>query len=293
MYGCFRLKKVLTILLLIVFMLGAFGYVRYLVPQGIVLTVATPNEGVLVPIIMYHSVYENPAQAGDYEITPQTLEADMRYLQEHGYTPIFVTELIAYVYNDVSLPEKPVILSFDDGYYNNLTEVLPLLEKYDMKAIVSVVGSFSDRSTAEEQQNPAYSYLTWDNMTELSVSNRVEVGNHSYNMHSLESSRRGTLKKWGESDEQYADAFTKDISKLQGKIKESINYAPVTFAYPYGFISKESVPLLKDMGFKAALSSYEKPNYITKDPELLYHLNRYNRPYNISTDKFMKKALAP
>lgn len=129
-------------------------------------------------------------------------------------------------------------------------------------------------------------------MQELLDSGRIEIGNHSDAMHSLQS-RRGTLKKWGESTEEYKAAFKKDVAAVQEKVQAAADYTPVTFAYPYGFISEESVPLLQELGFKAALSSYEKPNYITKDPEVLMHLNRYNRAPSMSTKSFLQRALEP
>lgn len=62
-----------------------------------------------------------------------------------------MTELINYVYNDASLPEKPIIITFDDGYYNNLSYAVPLLHKYNMKAVVSIVGEYSDRYTESDE----------------------------------------------------------------------------------------------------------------------------------------------
>ena len=292
MYGCFRLKKVVYVLAALITAAVLFFAVRQAAPMGVEVAAMAPEEGIFVPILMYHSVHEKVSSGNEYELSDKVLEADLKYLKEQGYTAVFVTDLIAYVYNDVPLPEKPVILTFDDGYYNNLTDVLPLLEQYDMKAVVSVVGSFSEKSIKENDPQPAYSYLTWENIRELLQSGRVEIGNHSYNMHSLQG-RRGTLKKWGESPTDYARAFMEDVSKLQTTLQENSGYTPVTFAYPYGFISKESVPILEEMGFKAALSSYEKPNYITKDPSVLMHLNRYNRSTAMSTKNFMEWALSP
>ena len=82
-----------------------------------------------VPILMYHSVCNNRRVHSEYRITPETLESDLVYLKEHGYTSIFVGDLVAYVYEGYALPDKPLIITLDDGYLNNYTEGLPLLEK--------------------------------------------------------------------------------------------------------------------------------------------------------------------
>ena len=77
-----------------------------------------------VPIIMYHSVCDNKRVNSDYRISGDLFESDMKYLQKNGYTAIFVGDLVGYVYEGMPLPEKPVIITLDDGYLNNFTEVL-------------------------------------------------------------------------------------------------------------------------------------------------------------------------
>jgi peptidoglycan/xylan/chitin deacetylase (PgdA/CDA1 family) len=249
------------------------------------------NEPVFVPIIMYHSIIENKNRTGDYAVTPETVESDMKYLKENGYTSIFVEDIVNYVCWNKPLPVKPVVITLDDGFYNNSYYLLPLLEKYDMKATISVVGYFSEFISVKDPHVPEYSYLTWNDMIELHESGRIEFGNHTYNMHS-NNYRQGCAKLSYETEEEYAEAFRSDIGLLQSLMKINTGIIPSVFAYPYGYISKESVPLLKEMGFTAALSCYEKPNYITHDEKCLYELNRYNRSENISTEEFMKKLLS-
>ena len=99
------------------------------------------TQEVRLPVLMYHGVHSDPKKSGDYVITPQALEQDLLYLQQQGCTAVTMSDILAYVQEGTPLPEKPVMLTFDDGCYNNLTYVLPLLEKYDAYAVVSVVGS--------------------------------------------------------------------------------------------------------------------------------------------------------
>ena len=253
-------------------------------------TEAEPSDGIYVPIIMYHSILKDPNRAGKFVVSPDTLEKDMVYLKENGFTTVTVTDLINYVYKDAELPEKPVIITFDDGYYNNLTYALPLMEKYDMCCVISVVGTYADTFTKSNDLNPNYAYLTWDNIKELSQSGHVEIQNHTYNMHN-NSSRKGIEKKKGESMEVYTKILTDDLIKMQNTLKSLSNVESNAFTYPFGAISKESLEIVKELGFKASLSCYEKPNYITKDTDCLYSLNRYNRPSGIDTERFMKKIL--
>ena len=251
---------------------------------------AQTENAVAVPIVMYHSLLKS--KSGDYIVHPETLENDLKYIQSKGYTTITMTDLINYVYNDTPLPEKPIIITFDDGYYNNLGYAVPLLHKYNMKAVISIVGQYTDTFSKADEANLNYGHLRWKDINELINDGCIEFQNHTYNLHSIKNGRKGAKKLSYESLEQYNTLLTNDITKLQNEFKENCNgYAPNTFTYPYGAISKDSIPIIKELGFKASLSCVSGINYITKDPECLYLLKRNNRKYGTSSEKFFSKLL--
>ena len=135
---------------------------------------AAGSQGTELPILMYHSVLRDEKRSGKYIVSPHTIEEDLAYLSGHGYTAILPAELAGIVNRGGRLPEKPVIISLDDGYLNNLTYVLPLLEQYDMKAVIAVVGSYSEKFSEKPDPNPAYAHLTWADITLLADSGRKE-----------------------------------------------------------------------------------------------------------------------
>ncbi|WP_295209758.1 polysaccharide deacetylase family protein [Ruminococcus sp.] len=245
------------------------------------------KEGVAVPIIMYHSILKDEARTGEYVITPIELEKDMLWLKNNGYTPVFVNDLIRYVKYDGELPEKPVVLTFDDGTYNYKEYLLPLLKKYDFKATVSIVGSYTDIACEEAQPNPAYSYLDWQDVTELRNSGLVEICNHSYDMHNL-GERRGVMQLENETYEKYRKVFLRDTTKLQDLCDEHCGFQPNVYTYPFGINCESSRRLVKNMGFEASLGVEGKMNYIVKgDESCLFDLNRYNRSGMENTNQFM------
>ena len=288
-----RIEKQLLCSALIALMLGValIGFLFRLrsVPASAGASEDTEARMPAVPILMYHSVCNNERVQSDYRVSPETFEHDLAYLREKGYTAVFVADLISYVYEGYALPEKPVILTLDDGYLNNLTEVLPLLEKYDMKATVSVVGEFSETFSASPDRNPLYAYLTWEDIRALDASGRVEIGNHTYAMHEI-GTRRGCMKLVSESEERYDKALTEDLNRLQDTLTQNAGLTPIVFTYPYGFVSEESIPVLRKLGFLAALTCYERINYITGEPAQLYRLGRFNRIPGNSTEAFMRKV---
>lgn len=255
----------------------------------------TIQNGIPVPIIMYHSILKSSPELGKYVITPTEFESDLKYLKEHGYSTINMTDLINYVHNNGKLPPKPVMITFDDGNLNNYIYGKPLLEKYKMKAVISVVGKYCDKFTSiaqtssSQNNNPDYAYTTWAQVKEMSDSGYFEIQNHTYNLH-LINKRNGAKRIKGESLEAYKKVLVSDIGKLQDRLTEVTGIRPNTFTYPFGSISKESKEILKELGFKATLGCAQGVNYIDKNKEdVLFRLKRNNRPHGVSSKNFFKK----
>lgn len=274
-----HLSKILLFLTLLVTLLTV----------GISIVIATSEDYTDVPIIMYHSILKDPSRSNKYTVTPAVLEEDLKYIKDKGYTTVTIADLISYVYDDSPLPEKPIVLTFDDGHYNNYGYLFPLLEKYDMKAVISIVGSYTDKFTETDEANLNYSYLRWKDIKELMDTGRIEFQNHTYNLHSNTGKRIGTKKIKGETDEHYKSILKDDILKLQQEFEENTNYTPKCFTYPFGGISNASLDIIKELGFKASLSCEQGINKLTKNPNSLYLLKRYNRPSYISTYNFFQK----
>lgn len=274
-----HLSKILLFLTLLVTLLTV----------GISIVIATSEDYIEVPIIMYHSILKDSSRSNKYTVTPAVLEEDLKYIKDKGYTTVTIADLISYVYDNKPLPEKPIVLTFDDGHYNNYGYLFPLLEKYDMKAVISIVGSYTDKFTETDEANLNYSYLRWKDIKELMDTGCIEFQNHTYNLHSNTGKRIGTKKIKGETDEHYKNVLEEDILKLQQEFKENTNYIPQCFTYPFGGISNASLDIIKELGFKASLSCEQGINKLTKNPNSLYLLKRYNRPSYISTYNFFQK----
>lgn len=245
------------------------------------------DESVDLPIIMYHSVLKDTALSGKYVITPQTLENDIDYLKGNGYTFVSATDIIAFVEENRPLPSKPIMLTFDDGFYNNYGYVMPILSKKNAKAVISVVGSYTDEYSKSSIANMTYGYLRWSEIYEMFISKRVDVGNHSYNFHSNTNGRNGSKRKYGESEDTYLDIFIADTRKAQDRFMEKTGFIPLIYTYPFGAYSEETTDALKNMGFKMSLTCTEGINKISNS-DSLFLLKRYNRPSGISSADFFE-----
>ncbi len=247
------------------------------------------DKGIEVPIIMYHSVLKNEKKLGKFVISPDQFEEDLKYIKENGYETVFMSEIIDHVHNGSPLPKKPIVLTFDDGYYNNYIYIYPLLKKYNCKAVISIVGAYTDLYTQSPDENADYSHLSWDNVNELMDSGLVEFQNHSYNMHSTDKGRNGSKKKSGESMSDYEKALSDDLILLQNEFIEHTGYAPRVYTYPFGSVSDASFDIIKTLGFKASLSCENKTNYIKQgDENGLYLMNRFIRTNKKSLESILK-----
>jgi peptidoglycan/xylan/chitin deacetylase (PgdA/CDA1 family) len=209
-----------------------------------------------------------------YTITPRELEADMVWLQSEGYETVTPQQVIDYVHKGAALPEKPVMLTFDDGYYNNIFYGTPLLEKYSMRAVMFAVGAYCDRAVREDDRNPNYSYITWDDMKDMSLGGVWDIQSHTYDMHS-EAPRLGVRRRSGESDGKYRAALREDITRITESIAETTDKVPNAFAYPFGAITPEAEEILREKGYRATFSSYEGTSVIRKGDEAsLFQIKR-------------------
>ena len=248
------------------------------------------TESYEVPVIMYHAVMENPSRSGKYVITPELLRKDIEYILTEGYTPVFISDLINYVYSDSPLPEKPIVLTFDDGYYNNYLYAYPITKEYNVKAVISIIGKYThEQSLSGEKQAESYSHVSWDQLREMTASGLWEVQNHTYDMHTT-GKQNGILAVEAKTDEKKNDIIKEDILKLQDLIKENLGTVPDTFTYPFGSYDENTKKLIESLGFRASLSCIEGINEIYKGGNL-HLLYRYNRPATLSTKDFFAHVL--
>ena len=242
-----------------------------------------------LPIIMYHSVVKDEALTGDYVITPAELEADLIWLKENGYTAVLCRELPDFVEGGGELPGKPVVLSFDDGCYNNFYYALPLIEKYGFKAVFAPVGEWTEQAAAEETPSRVYSYMDAENLRTCAMSGRIEIADHTYSMHDLDK-RRGVLPKAGEREGDYRRTFWSDLDRSRRLIERITGELPVTLVYPYGYCSGDTEALAAELGYRVTLGCEERVNTVSRgDYGCLSRMGRFNRATGRTAEMILSK----
>ena len=185
------------------------------------------------PVLMYHAV--GPEEGADWPKTlimkPELFEAHLGYLKEQGYTIVTVAELAERLTKGESV-DKYVALSFDDGYKNNYSVVLPLLQKYDAKGSFFVINrDIGDELHMNEQEIKGL------------IAAGMELGSHTYSHNPLAA-----------IDEKYL-VWETDTSRYWLK-KKFDGYIVRTLAYPNGSYNDRVIAAAKKYGFYRALTGH-------------------------------------
>jgi len=201
--------------------------------------------GKSVPVLMYHSItYEK----GNPICLPiKKFKEQMKYLKDNGYYTITLINLYEYLMNNTPIPEKSVVLTFDDGYENNYTDMFPVLKKYNFKATVFDITCDIDKY---------HKFMTSKQLLEMEKYS-VDIESHTVNHENLQMiSKDKQLKTLIQSK--------KDLGELLSK---QINF----FAYPYGGYNKSAIEAVKEAGYKMAFTT--KGGWASKNDGIL-SLNR-------------------
>lgn len=233
-----------------------------------------------LPVLMYHHVVPDGAACNDACITVSRLEQDFRWLNENGYHTVLPRELAA----GQPLPEKAVLITFDDGYRSNYDLAYPLLQKYQIKAAIAIIVYMQDLW--------ANSFLTWDMCREMDASGLVEIGSHGYAIHNLDGRNgvpvsgqaNGVERKEGESGAAFKSRVLDDLRKSYDRIYAEVGTAPAYFAYPFGKTDPGADAFLKTLFPVTAVTAAGKtPADLSRG---LWKLNRFNMAMNVTPSRF-------
>lgn len=202
--------------------------------------------GYKVPVFMYHGVTDYTWGSAELFVSPSVLEEQLRYLVENGYDPIWFEDL-----REVEKYDKPVILTFDDGYQDNYTDLFPLLQKYNVKATIFVITGWLGGEK----------YLTPEQVTEMSQSGLVSIQSHTWSHKDMD-----TLP---------AEAQREQMSQSKLAILRLTGKEPAVLCYPRGLASHVTLELLPEyysFGVKMNGSVY----YTGDDPRVVtrYYVTR-------------------
>ena len=228
-------------------------------------------ESPVVVGIAYHDVRDEVARRGDrdeYAVSAEHLAAHFMWLRNNGYTVIGVDELLAVNEGRQTLPEKAIVLSFDDGLRSMYTHVFPLLKLFGYKAIVSPVTQWMKNPTTVDYGDQALNtedLLTWPQLREMQDSGLVEVASHSHDLHrGVLGNPQGNLQPAAvtrrytdgnyESDLDYQTRIETDLANSAADIRNHLGRTPRVITWPYGAHNQAARRIAKQQRMSLSLS---------------------------------------
>lgn len=191
-----------------------------------------------VPILMYHYLSDPPADADiyrrDLSVAPARFESHLQYLAEAGYQTITLDDLLYALAQGRMLPEKPVILTFDDGYEDNYTNAFPILRQHGAVAHFFIVTDFINQGRT--------GYLTWPEIEEMAAAGQ-RFGSHSRDHPDLRA--------------QSVDYLVWQALGSKESIEEHLGYHPRWIAYPSGGYDSQAIAVFESADYWGGLTTQQ------------------------------------
>ncbi|MBU2264600.1 polysaccharide deacetylase family protein [Patescibacteria group bacterium] len=215
-----------------------------------------PAENAIIkfPIFNYHHIRPMPSVASStisdraFTVSPEGLEAHLRYFKDNGYQVVSVYNLLDYFDTGRPLPPKAVAITFDDGYYGQYQWAYPLLKKYGMTATFFIIVSNVGKPNV----------LTWAEIKAMSDGGMV-IGSHALSHPHLSAL----------DDEQLRKELVDSKTILEEKIGRRVNL----LSYPAGDYDERVIQFTKDAGYQAAMGVYK---IINQSPKYRYSIRRFH-----------------
>jgi biofilm PGA synthesis lipoprotein PgaB len=210
-------------------------------------------------VLCYHSIPVKTKPGDDYSIPQHRFAEQIDYLKTHGYHPVSVEDILQAHEGKKKLPEKPVLLTFDDGYVSYYDFVVPLLEKYGYPSMLAVESTFITNPPKDLPEK----VMSWDQIRELAKKELVHIASHTYDLHgAIQYNPVGNvgpmvnvrayypdLKRY-ETEEEYRARIEKDFRIQDRLFREKLGFSPTVIVWPHGKHNAISWEIARKAGYR-------------------------------------------
>jgi len=235
-----------------------------------------------LPVLMLHNIDEDASNTAI--ITEEKLRSLLGYLKDEAYSTILYDDLYNYAQKGIPLPDKPIMITLDDGYKSNYEIVYPLLMENGQRATIFPIGSSFGKDTYKDTGIKIYEHFSLAQAKEMVDSGYIDIGSHSFDMHQSEkleedknNVHKSMIRLENEREEDYIDLVRRDFDSFN-QIYKSLGKGDVrTLAFPLGEYDCQLTSLLAEMGIESTFTIIGGNNTIIKGlPQTLYNLRRNN-----------------
>lgn len=207
-----------------------------------------------VPILMYHdisSASDPETEADVWIVQTVNFEKHLQSLKKQGYTSVLPKDLAAAKKGQLILPDKPVIITFDDGFLSGITIAEPLLKQYGFQAMVYLITSKVADTPEERQKYRGSPCLVWPEVREAMQRKTLYFGIHSH------------------THPKALATLVNEIAYSRDLFRARIGSRPDSFCFPYGQSNQELERLVRDAGFTTAMICEDETAVIDRETNLL------------------------
>lgn len=180
-----------------------------------------------IPVLMYHMI--GNVKDNDAVLSEANFRQQMKFLKDNDFHPISMQQLYDYMVNNKPVPIRPVVITFDDGYPDTYSIVMPVMKEYGFKCTVFIPTYDADQGTR----------LKWDQIKEMQKSG-MDICSHGYRHERMPN--------------MTAAALAEEINKSQAELKQQLGIQNEFFCYPYGGYNPTAEAALKKAGIKMAVT---------------------------------------
>jgi len=221
----------------------------------------TQSEKEKIPILMYHSISHSAApKFRQFTVPPSLFAHQMSYLYQQAYTPITVTQFVTLCsQRNAVLPEKPVVITFDDGFADFYLEALPVLQRFGFPATLFVPTAFINGTSRwlKREHEAGRLMLTWQQLREINARG-IECGAHGHKHLQLDVLPPAVARN--------------EIVLSKRLLEDHLDQEIFSFAYPYGYHTARVRQLVQEAGYTSACAVRHAMSSVTDDPFSLARL---------------------
>jgi peptidoglycan/xylan/chitin deacetylase (PgdA/CDA1 family) len=188
------------------------------------------------PVLMYHEITTSPAGSARLAVSPRSFAAQMAYLHDAGFCTITAGDLAAAAAGRATLPSRPVVLTFDDGFADFHEVALPILQKYGFTATLFMTTGWIRDASGGQSSAPGH-MLSWSQLAEVAAAG-IEVGGHSHQHPQL--------------DQLESPAARRELAVSKQALEDTLGLAVPGMAYPFGYSNARVRGLAAEVGYSYA-----------------------------------------
>jgi len=240
-------------------------------------------------VIAYHDVRDEVhdlVDADQYAISTRHLIDQFNWIRLNGFVPVSIDDIVAAKEGKRELPDKALLLTFDDGLESVYTHVFPLLKLFNYPAVVSLVTGWTNGDAPPPPPDASeitYSFMTWEQVQEMHASGLVEIASHSNDLHrGILGNPQGNTQPAAvtrayengryETENEYLTRIRADLQRSADLIEAHIGQRPRVMTWPYGRFNQPSLDIAADLGMPITLTLTDKSNVLSDMPALGRHL---------------------